>query len=72
LSDYSRKKVKTGKIQILIPKMTNLKHRLKTSDMFYLDFVKQLLQIDPCKRPSAAEALKHPWLTQAKYEDDDM
>jgi serine/threonine protein kinase len=52
--------------------MTNLKHRLKTSDMFYLDFVKQLLQIDPCKRPSAAEALKHPWLTQAKYEDDDM
>ena len=61
LSDYSRKKVKTGKIQILIPKMTNLKHRLKTNDMFFLDFVRQLLQIDSSKRPTASEALKHPW-----------
>ena len=55
-ADYSRKKVKTGKIQILIPKMTNLKHRLKTNDMFFLDFVRQLLQIDPSKRPTAEEA----------------
>ena len=72
LSDYSRKKIKTGKIQILIPKMTNLKYRLKTNDVFYLDFVRQLLQIDPSKRPSATEALKHPWLTQAKYDDDEI
>ena len=69
LSDYSRKKIKTGKIQILVPKMTNLKYRLRTNDMFFLDFVKQLLQIDPSKRPNSTEALKHPWLVQAKYED---
>jgi tRNA A-37 threonylcarbamoyl transferase component Bud32 len=26
------------------------------------DFITQLLQKDPCRRPSAAEALGHPWL----------
>lgn len=44
MSDTSMKKPrKTGLIQILVPKKSNLKARLKTDDMFFLDFVKQLL-----------------------------
>lgn len=30
------------------------------------DFVRWLLQAEPAKRPSAAEALAHPWLVQGK------
>ena len=26
-----------------------------------------LLQVDPRKRPTAEEALKHPWLTEVEY-----
>ncbi|OCH92674.1 Pkinase-domain-containing protein [Obba rivulosa] len=28
------------------------------------DFIKTLLNVDPAKRPSAEQALKHPWLTE--------
>ena len=27
-----------------------------------IDFIESLLVVDPTKRPSASEALKHPWL----------
>ena len=40
------------KIQILIPKSTSLKHRLKTDDENFIDFVKWLLEVDPEKRYS--------------------
>jgi len=57
------------KIQILIPKVTNLKHRLKTEDEAFIDFVRWLLEIDPEKRPTAKEAMTHRWLTKCKYND---
>ncbi len=44
-------------------------NRLRTDDIMFLDFVKSLLEIDRHKRLGASEALKHPWLTQAKYPD---
>jgi serine/threonine protein kinase len=56
------------KIQILVPKKTTLKHRLKCDDPYFLDFVRWLLEIDPTKRPSAKEALSHPWLTECVYQ----
>jgi serine/threonine protein kinase len=31
----------------------------------FLDFVSQLLCLDPCLRPTAEEALAHPWLRGA-------
>mmetsp|Transcript_22308 Transcript_22308/g.19175 ORF Transcript_22308/g.19175 Transcript_22308/m.19175 type:complete len:147 (-) Transcript_22308:32-472(-) len=65
----SRRKVKTGKVQILVPKRSSLKHRLRTNDPYFLDFVRCLLEIDPSKRPTAREALNHPWLTEAKYQE---
>ena len=32
-------------------------------DQGFIDFVAHLLEINPKKRPSASEALKHPWLS---------
>ena len=31
----------------------------------FVDFVSKLLTIDPDSRPSAAEALNHPWITSS-------
>mmetsp|Transcript_25419 Transcript_25419/g.25168 ORF Transcript_25419/g.25168 Transcript_25419/m.25168 type:complete len:334 (-) Transcript_25419:16-1017(-) len=59
------------KINLLVPKQTSLKHRLHTDDLMFVDFIRCLLQVDPCRRPSAKEALAHPWLTETKYPDDD-
>ena len=55
------------KIQIMVSKKTTLKHRLKCDDPYFLDFVRWLLEIDPTKRPSAKEAMQHPWLTECVY-----
>ena len=37
-------------------------HRLNVGPQALLDLLAQLLQFDPRKRPSAAEALAHPYL----------
>jgi len=58
------------KIQILIPKRTSLKYRLKVEDANFLGFIKALLELDPEKRPSAKDALNHPWLTESVYPDN--
>jgi len=67
----SRRRVsgENSKVQILIPKATTLKHRLKTDDEDFIEFVRWLLEIDPDKRPTAKQAMKHKWLTQCKYSD---
>ncbi|KAK6153239.1 hypothetical protein DH2020_012878 [Rehmannia glutinosa] len=57
----------TYKLEYLIPKMSSLRHRLPMGDQGFIDFVGHLLEINPKKRPSASEALKHPWL-QYPYE----
>jgi len=48
--------------EILTPKRTTLQRRVKTDDQLFLDFLRQLLTIDPAKRLSATDALQHPWL----------
>nr|GEU44065.1 dual specificity tyrosine-phosphorylation-regulated kinase mbk-1-like [Tanacetum cinerariifolium] len=53
----------TNRLEYLIPKKTSLRHRLPMGDQGFIDFVSHLLEINPKKRPSAAEALKHPWLS---------
>lgn len=68
-SETSKKGRKTDKIQILVPKKSGLSFRLRSEDLYFLDFVRSLLQIDPHKRPTAAEALKHPWIVQSSYPD---
>ncbi|XP_068658333.1 uncharacterized protein [Aristolochia californica] len=53
----------TNRLEYLIPKKTSLRHRLPMGDQGFIDFVAHLLQVNPEKRPSASEALKHPWLS---------
>lgn len=56
-----------SKIHILVAKKTTLKKRLQCEDPYFIDFVRWLLEVDPLKRPSAKEALTHPWLTEQIY-----
>ena len=58
-----------GQIQLLIPKKTTLKSRLRTEDEVFLSFVRSLLELDTSKRPTAKDALKHPFICEAKYPD---
>lgn len=58
------------KIHIMVAKKTTLKSRLRCDDAYFLDFVRWLLEIDPTKRPSAKEAMQHPWLTESVYQLD--
>ncbi|KAK2960373.1 putative DYRK-family kinase pom1 [Blattamonas nauphoetae] len=43
------------------PKQTTLRARLGTDDALFVDFVSRLLTVDQNQRPSALEALQHPW-----------
>ena len=56
------------KIHLLIPKKTTLKARLKTDDVVFIDFVARLLDLDRDARPTATQALQHPWF-KVKYTD---
>ncbi|KAL5545148.1 hypothetical protein UlMin_008932 [Ulmus minor] len=53
----------SSRLEYLIPKKTSLRHRLPMGDQGFIDFVGHLLEVNPKKRPSALEALKHPWLS---------
>lgn len=55
------------KVHIMVPKKTTLKARVKSDDAYFLDFIRWLLEVDPTKRPSAKEAMMHPWLTECTY-----
>merc|ERR1719436_276297 len=55
------------RLHLLVPKKTSLEQRMRTESKEFLDFLTQLLQLDPSKRPTAAEALEHPYLAQCKY-----
>jgi serine/threonine protein kinase len=73
--EQSKQKKRRGadddlKIHILVAKKSTLKARTKCEDPYFLDFVRWLLEIDPTKRPSAKEAMQHPWLTECVYEID--
>ena len=59
------------KINILVAKKTTLKKRLRgCDDKHFVDFVRWLLEVDPLKRPTAKEALTHPWLAECTYQID--
>merc|ERR1719453_449934 len=57
------------RLHLLVPKKSSLQQRMRTDSTEFLDFLGKLLQLDPSKRPTASEALEHPWITQCKYSD---
>jgi len=57
------------RLHLLVPKKTSLRQRMRTDDELFLDFLSQLLQLDPTKRPGAAEASQHPFLSPGRYQD---
>jgi len=57
------------RIQLLLPKRSSIRQRMRVEDDCFEDFLTCLLQIDPAKRPTAAEAMQHPWLQPGRYSD---
>ncbi|XP_059457920.1 uncharacterized protein LOC132187584 [Corylus avellana] len=53
----------TDQLEYIIPESSLLEHRLQVTDFGFIDFVTSLLEINPKRRPTAAEALEHPWLS---------
>eukprot|EP01128_Nolandella_sp_AFSM9_P004536 TRINITY_DN2048_c0_g1_i1.p1 TRINITY_DN2048_c0_g1~~TRINITY_DN2048_c0_g1_i1.p1 ORF type:complete len:896 (-),score=188.53 TRINITY_DN2048_c0_g1_i1:165-2720(-) len=53
---------KKGAIQLLQTPKTSLSTRIGSQDELFLDFLRQLLSIDPAQRPTATEAMQHPFL----------
>lgn len=56
----------TNQLEYIIPEESSLEGHVQVSDIGYLDFLRNLLEIDPKRRPTASEALEHPWLSH-KY-----
>ncbi|KAL8161029.1 hypothetical protein V2J09_012518 [Rumex salicifolius] len=52
----------TEQVELIVPEKSSLERQLPESDALFLDFVKNLLRINPKRRPTAKEALQHPWL----------
>eukprot|EP00440_Ansanella_granifera_P001389 gb/GFBE01001497.1/.p1 GENE.gb/GFBE01001497.1/~~gb/GFBE01001497.1/.p1 ORF type:complete len:758 (+),score=187.46 gb/GFBE01001497.1/:1-2274(+) len=57
------------RLHLLVPKKSSLRQRMRTDNELFLDFLEKLLQLDPTKRPTATEALQHPFLKPGQYPD---
>ncbi|CAL0307589.1 unnamed protein product [Lupinus luteus] len=53
----------TNQVEYIIPESSSLEQHLQVTDTMFVDFVKYLLNINPKRRPSATQALKHPWIS---------
>ncbi|KAJ3669138.1 hypothetical protein LUZ60_011088 [Juncus effusus] len=61
--DLFHKNEETDQMEYLIPEKSSLEEHLQTADSKFVDFISYLLQINPKRRPTAREALKHQWLS---------
>lgn len=73
---------------LLYPKKTKLEKRLHLEHLLYqspkydtlenkderlfVSFVRSMLNLDPKYRPTAIEALQHPWLTHNVFDENDL
>ena len=60
-TNISTTSVGKKKMHVIVPKRTLIKNRLHCDDQPFIEFLRYLLKIDPNERPTAAEALNHPW-----------
>mmetsp|Transcript_7197 Transcript_7197/g.26455 ORF Transcript_7197/g.26455 Transcript_7197/m.26455 type:complete len:654 (+) Transcript_7197:235-2196(+) len=51
----------------LDPLESSLEEQLPGADGHFVAFLRSLLQVDPHERPTAEQALQHPWLTEVEY-----
>ncbi|XP_076942250.1 uncharacterized protein LOC143612062 [Bidens hawaiensis] len=61
--DLYRINEETNEMEYITPQETSLEERVQVSDTLLLDFIGNLLEINPKRRPTAREALNHPWLS---------
>ncbi|XP_076940568.1 uncharacterized protein LOC143609805 [Bidens hawaiensis] len=61
--DLYRINEETNEMEYITPQETSLEERAQVSDTLLLDFIGNLLEINPKRRPTAREALNHPWLS---------
>jgi serine/threonine protein kinase len=54
---------KAASVEYIYPKRTCLRKRLQTDDFLFVDFICSLLRINPKDRPTAVQALHHPWFS---------
>lgn len=59
----------TNQLEYVIPEESSLEHHMPVSDIGFINFVRDLLEINPERRPTAREALEHPWLSH-EYESN--
>ncbi|KAF8402646.1 hypothetical protein HHK36_010735 [Tetracentron sinense] len=59
----------TNQMEYIIPEESSLEHHLQVSDIGFTEFIKDLLETNPGRRPTAREALEHPWLSYS-YESN--
>ncbi|KAG2326319.1 hypothetical protein Bca52824_009047 [Brassica carinata] len=57
----------SNEVEYIITEESCLEDQLHVSDELFLDFVRSLLEINPLRRPTALEALDHPWLSSSSY-----
>ncbi|GMI87276.1 hypothetical protein HRI_002396900 [Hibiscus trionum] len=53
----------TDQLEYIISEESSLEQHLQVSDVLFVDFVRHLLQMNTERRPTAREALQHPWLS---------
>ncbi|KAL0215467.1 hypothetical protein P9112_007651 [Eukaryota sp. TZLM1-RC] len=67
---YERVRTDLGlnEFHCLLPRKSSLSQRLRCTDSHFIDFLQYLFTIDPKERPSAREALDHPFFS-VDYEE---
>lgn len=75
LSNIVYERDEEGSFHLIFPKKTDLASRLhmpenptagfSADEIQFVDFVRQMLHLDPAQRMSAEQALAHPWLADA-------
>lgn len=53
----------TSELEYMMPEELSLENHVKVLDSGFIDFLKYLLEMNPGRRPTADEALLHPWLS---------
>lgn len=53
----------TDQLEYIIPEATSLEDYLQVTDMGFVSFLRDLLEVNPRRRPTAREALDHPWFS---------